>query len=367
MTARQGSGAPPDSTGSVCRRRRRPSSPQSLRLSRAAPSGVRVCTTVLAYRWLVMRPASRSSVVWWLAVVGVTPACRAASVVVAPVAAARRTAARVGPSRPFRGGTGDGRRDVLDGVEQDGREAGVGQGDGGVPAEVGGDQQQSAPVEVDVAAPRVARDLQDRVAPADRGRQAGEHGLAPGAQQRPGVPGPLGVQALVDVLLVRGDHGTVVGAQGVHELSPGLPLGHPVRPGRAAHRPAEPRHLVGHSVARGREDALQTGVQAVDALGRGEEVREVAGPWEERQEQRHDGAVQAGPVERRAGGAVPERVRPAAVAGLETVQAGRDLPQRVRPGRHSEAGQVLRREMKAEHPIPPSLPGCHLRCFTPLA
>lgn len=46
----------------------------TFRLTIVAPSNVSVWITELPWRWLVMRPASRRAVVWWVAVAGVTPA-----------------------------------------------------------------------------------------------------------------------------------------------------------------------------------------------------------------------------------------------------------------------------------------------------
>ena len=254
------------------------------------------------------------------------------------------------------------RRPVVEGVEQHGRESGVGQGDGRVPAEVGGDQEQPPPGEVDVAVVRVRMDLQDRRPPADRGPQPGQQPLGAGVEQGVRLAGPLGVQTFLDVLLVRGDHGPVVGAQGVHELFAHVPLGEPVDPGRGADGPGERVDLTHDPLARRRQNGLQPGVQSLGSLGGCQEVREVAGAREERHQKGLHRPFEPGPAQRGTRGTEPGRVGPAAFAGLEPVETDRDLPERVRLGRHSDLGEVLGHEMKAEHPVlrAPSWSACEV-------
>ena len=61
------------------------------------PGWVMVCRTVLRWRWLVIRPASRSTVACWLAPLAEMFSRLASSEVVQPPAASRNAAARVAP------------------------------------------------------------------------------------------------------------------------------------------------------------------------------------------------------------------------------------------------------------------------------
>jgi len=95
----------------------------------------------------------------------------------------------------------------------------------------------------------------------------------------------LGVQTFLDALLVRSDHGTVVVAQGAHELFAHVPLGEPACPGRGTDGPVEHVDLAHDLLVGRRKNGLQPGVQSLGALRWRQEVGEIAGAREERQQE----------------------------------------------------------------------------------
>lgn len=177
-----------------------------------------------------------------------------------------------------------------DGVDEDRRQRGVAQHDGGPPAEVRGLQQQSPPVQVDVPVDRVVG-LQDGRAPAQHRRQRGEEFVGAAVQERAAAAGPVGLDAGPDVRPVRLDGGPVVAPQRPHEPVEGRRAAVGEGAQRMGHGPpagavgGQQGELAAEPAGVGRADRLEALVEPVDALGGRQEVGKIAAAGDQRREE----------------------------------------------------------------------------------
>ena len=190
------------------------------------PAGVRVCEHGRPRCGRSRRAASRRA---WRARWRRTPrpGRPAISPVVAPAAAARSATARARPSRLTRHRTGSLARSgcrrrarlVEQRVPEHGRQPRIGEGDRFAPVEVRGDEREPRLFRCRSRSSACRGKATSRTG--GRQRSMGRDRRACRRSRRPGAPGtapPLRLDPGLHLLLVRGDHRVVVGAQDAREL-----------------------------------------------------------------------------------------------------------------------------------------------------
>lgn len=114
---------------------------------------------------------------------------------------------------------------------------------------------------------RIRINLQDRWSPVDRGTKLREQPFGSGTKQGVGQSSPLSKQTFLDVLLMWGDDGTVIGAQRKYQLLTHVRLGEPMRPGRGSDDPDEGRDLAQDTLVGRRQKSFAPCVQSLYAFG----------------------------------------------------------------------------------------------------